>query len=170
MEAIHAQSFFTIGLGGVFQQVLIYDYFDEEHHYYRLLEDEEEYRVEMERLIDSMNGLLSEEEVRINGEKTGAEVLTVSLDFRGAPELPTLTFYIEFKGRLRKGVNEYLCLYDSGTAEYDYEVFWFFPHGVRILEVEMSGEHEVLGERMLFSWVRRGWRYVGREKIRFYMP
>jgi len=70
-----------------------------------------------------MNQLLSQEEVRVNGEKVEAEALTVNLDFRGEAERPAITFYIEFDGKLKPGEeNVYECSYEPGTAEYDYEV------------------------------------------------
>jgi len=170
VEPIHAHSFFTLGLSGVFHQVLVYDYLDRERYYYGLLEDEEKYREELERLLTSMNGLLKEEKIEVNGRVVEAEALTVNLDFRGAPELPTLTFYIEFQAHLSRGENEYLCTYEPGRAEYDYEIYWFLPRGSRILEVNMSGEFEVLGGRILVSWVRRGEEYGGMERIRFLLP
>ncbi len=170
VEPIHAHSFFTLGLNGVFHQILVYDYLDRKHYYYGLLEDEGRYREELERLLASMNTLLREEEIRVNGERVEAEALTVNLDFRGAPELPTLIFYIEFQAPLNKGENEYLCMYEPGRAEYDYEVYWFFPRGSRVVGVEMSGEFEVLGGRILVAWVRRGEDYGGRERIVFLLP
>lgn len=167
VEPIHAHSFFTISLGGVFSQILVFDYMDREHHYYGLLENEEKYHEELENLLVSMNEILSEEEIRVNGEKVEAEALTVNLDFRGAAELPTLTFYIEFYGKLERGLNSYECSYEGGVAEYDYEIYWFLPRGFRIVEVKFSGEYEVLAERLLAIWVRRGEKYRGYERITF---
>lgn len=170
VEALHGHSFFTLSLGGTFSQILVFDYLDRKHYYYRLLEDEERYREEMDSLLSSMNELLGEEEVRVNGRRVEVEALTVNLDFRGAPELPAISFYIEFEGELRKGINKYECLYDSGEAEYDYEIYWFFPREAEILEAEFSGEYEVLGGRILAAWVRRGERYRGYERIVFNLP
>lgn len=167
VEPIHAHSFFTISLGGAFSQILTFDYLDREHYYYKILENEEAYRGELGNLLASMNKILEEEEIRVNGESVKAEALTVNLDFRGAAELPTLVFYIEFSGKLRKGINSYECWYEEGVAEYDYEIYWFFPKRFKIIEVDFSGEYEVLAGRLLVIWVRRGERYRGYERIVF---
>lgn len=170
VEPLHGHAFFTLNMGGTFSQILVFDYLDRRQYYYEMLEDEGRYREEMGRLLNSMNLILKEEEVRVNGREVEPEALTVNLDFRGAPELPTLSFYIEFDGELVEGVNEYLCRYERGEAEYDYEVYWFLPKGSRILDVDFSGGWEVLAERILVVWVRRGERYQGLERLRFTLP
>lgn len=171
VEPIHAHSFFTLSLGGTFSQVLVFDYLDKGRYYYGLLEDERSYEEELSRLLASMNELLREEEVIVNEKRVEVEALTVNLDFRGAAELPTITFYIEFAGKLKpREVNVYECSYESGIADYDYEVYWFLPRGSRIVGARFSGEYEVLGDRMLVVWVRRGERYEGYERVEFTLP
>ena len=91
IKPIHGQSFFTLSYNGVFQQILIFDYFDPDKFYYRILHDEESYQAEMQKLLNSMNQLLSREEIRINGERVEAEALTINLDFRGEAEKPTIS-------------------------------------------------------------------------------
>jgi len=168
---LHGHAFFTINYREAFTQILIFDYYDPERFYYSLLHAEDRYKEAMEGLLHSMNELLSEEEVRINGEKVKAEALTVNLDFRGEAERPSISFYIEFKGRLnRGGRNVYECRYEPGTAEYDYEVYWILPEGSRILDVITSTEYEVYGDRFLVMWARIGDRYDGYEKIVFTLP
>ena len=171
VKPIHGHAFFTLSREDVFSQILIFDYLDPRKHYYRLLEDEDGYRKEMDRLLKNMNSLLSKEVIMINGEKVSAEALTINLDFRGAAENPTISFYIEFCGKLLHGRrNVYECSYDEGVAEYDYEVYWFLPRGSRIIEVETSADYEILGERFLVMWARRGDHYAGYEKIVFTLP
>ena len=168
IKPIHGQAFFTLGYRGVFQQILTFDYLDPDEFYYQILHDHESYEAEMQSLLDSMNELLSKEEISINGERAEAEALAVNLDFRGEAEKPTISFYIEFAGKLNlRGENVYENRYEPGVAEYDYEVYWFLPKGSKILEVVTSTEYEVYGERFLVMWARLGDRYEGYEKIRF---
>jgi len=171
IEPIHAHSFFTIDLNGSFNQVLIFDYLDRDEYYYSLLKDEERYLDEMGRLLASMNSLLKDEVIKINERRVEAEALTINLDFRGSANYPTISFYIEFRGDLIYGErNIYECIYDPGVAEYDYEAYWIFPRGSRVIDVESSTSFEVFGERFLVMWARRGDKYSGYEKIVFELP
>ncbi len=167
IEPIHADAFFTLDNSGRFTEILIFDYFDKERFYYELMKDEEAYRKEMERLIDSMNYLLQQEEVYVNDERVEVEVSMINLEFRGAAELPSIIYILEFSGKLRDGSNIYECRYESGVAEYDYEVYWVFPSDVEIIEANLSGETEILNKRLLVSSIRRGEIYNGYEKIIF---
>jgi len=171
VKPVHGHAFFTLGMGDVFSQILVFDYYDPGRYYYRLLKDGDGYRGEMDRLLENMNALLSEEVILINGERVSAEALTINLDFRGMAESPVISFYIEFRGKLlHGGRNVYECFYEEGVAEYDYEVYWFLPRGSRVIEVKTSTDYEVFGERFLVMWARRGDRYSGHERIVFTLP
>lgn len=167
IKPVHAHAFFALDLSGAFNHILCFDYHDPDTYYYELLKDEKKYHEELGRLLTSMNDLLSSEEIRVNGVRVGAEALMVNLDFRGEAERPTITFYIEFRGELKPGENIYECLYEPGTAEYDYEVYWLLPKGSKILEVKTSTSYDVYDERFLIMWARLGDRYHGYEKIVF---
>lgn len=167
VEPLHAQAFFKVDGTGLFSEILVFDYYDRVHYFYNLIENEDEYRREMERLLNVMNEFLREEKVVVNKKEVEVEALMVSLDFRGSPDLPTTTYLIEFEGDLMKGLNIYECYYEKGVAEYDYEVYWIFPVNAKIFEVEISGEYEVLNERILITSLRRGEHYDGYEKIVF---
>lgn len=170
-KPVHGQAFFTLCHDGVFQQILIFDYFDPGKSYYQILHDPQRYEVEMQRLLDSMNQLLSEEEILVNEERVNAEALTINLDFRGEAERPTISYYIEFAGKLNlNDENVYENKYEPGIAEYDYEVYWFFPEGSTILEIETSTEYELYYNRFLIMWARIGDWYDGYEKIVFTFP
>ncbi|MCL7402825.1 MAG: hypothetical protein LZ172_00520 [Thaumarchaeota archaeon] len=167
IEPIHADAFFTLDISGRFTEILIFDYFDREEFYHKLIKDEEACREEMERLIDSMNYFLRQEEVYVNNERVDVEVSMINLEFRGAAELPSIIYIIEFSGKIRDGLNIYECRYEAGVAEYDYEVYWVFPSNVEIVEAKLSGEIEILNRRLLISSVRKGEKYNGHEKIVF---
>ncbi len=171
IKPIHGHAFFTLDYAGGFAQLLIFDYYDPEKFYYGLLRDEDEYDSAMDGLLASMNELLRTEEIWVNSVRVYPEALTVNLDFRGEAEKPTISFYIEFKGKLNPGAeNVYECRYEPGPAEYDYEVYWFFPAGSRIVEVVTDTDYEVYGERFLVFWARKGDQYGGYEKIEFTLP
>ncbi|MEM1583525.1 MAG: hypothetical protein QXF28_06335 [Nitrososphaerota archaeon] len=167
VEPLHAQAFFRVDTSGLFSEILIFDYYDNAHYYYSLIEDEDGYGREMERLLNVMNEFLREEKVLVNDEEVGVEALLVDLDFRGSPELPTITYLIEFYTKLCSGLNKYECHYEMGLAEYDYEVYWILPSEARIVEVEISGEYEILDDRIMVAKMRRGEPYNGYEKIVF---
>ncbi|RLG62011.1 hypothetical protein DRO02_08485, partial [archaeon] len=67
VKPVHGHAFFTLGMGDVFSQILVFDYYDPGRYYYRLLKDGDGYRGEMDRLLENMNALLSEEVTLING-------------------------------------------------------------------------------------------------------
>ncbi|MEM0078742.1 MAG: hypothetical protein QXK95_02975 [Nitrososphaerota archaeon] len=167
VEPIHAQAFFRVDRKGLFTEILVFDYLDKENFYYKILEDEERYVDEMMRLSTVMNEFLEEEKIIINNRRVEAKVTIVNLEFRGAPELPTIIYIIEFSGELVNGLNVYECYYEGGVAEYDYEIYWIFPEDTEIVKVDISGEHEILNHRILISSVRRGEKYKGYEKIVF---
>ncbi|MCX8192959.1 MAG: hypothetical protein N3G77_04015 [Nitrososphaeria archaeon] len=167
IEPLHAQAFFKVNGSSLFSEILIFDYYDREQYYYHLIESEDRYRREMESLLTVMNEFLREEKVLVNKKEVEVEPIMVSLDFRGSPELPTITYLIEFHAKLFNGLNEYECYYEEGMAEYDYEVYWIFPVNAKITEVEISGEYEILNDRILIINVRRGEYYNGYEKIVF---
>lgn len=167
VEPLHGQAFFKVDVSGLFSEILLFDYYDRENYYYNLIKNEDEYDREMVKLLNLMNEFLREEKVIVNREEIEVEAYMVSLDFRGCPELPTIKYLIEFEGKLVRGLNIYECYYEKGEAEYDYEICWIFPKDAKIIEVEISGEYEILDHRILVTNVRRGENYNGYEKIVF---
>ncbi len=168
LKPIHAQGFFSIDRTGLVYQVVVYDYYDEEEFYAKLVHRPIDYRREVERLYSSMQALLDQERVVVNGSEVRPEVYSVSFDHRADPRLVYITFIIMFTAPLRKGKNVYENWYDEETAEYDYEVFWIFPPGTVVEEVETKSEYELLGDdNILLLWARRGDNVGGYEKIVF---
>ena len=168
LRPIHAQGIFNLTLYGEVTQVLIFDYEDRSLYYARLM-DEGDIEAEMESLMENMQGLLDEEEVYINNEITEPTVEDIDIIFRGQLIHPSIIFFIRFSGKLKEGMNIYENRYEATVAEYDYEVYWLMPSGVRILEVQMSGEYEAT-ENTLLIWVKKGDQIEGYEKIVFEIP
>ena len=168
VEPAYAQGFFTVSPTGLVYQIVIFDYYDPESYYYSLIEDEEALTTELEFLKDSMQAMLDQERVTINGVRTKPRVIDVDLGFKGSPVRPYLAFFILFKGDFKNGINVYENWYESEEAEYDFDAYWFFPPKAEVLEVEASGAMEIFGARnILVISVKRGERISGYEKIVF---
>ena len=171
MKPIHAHGFFTVSRNGLFYEIIVFDYYDPEEYYAHLIHKPLDYEKEMARLIQIMQETLDEEYVSINGERIRPKVVGVDLGHRGFSDTPFITFLIYFKGRLRRGENVYENRYEESVAEYDYEVYWFFPPGFKVVEVDFRTDYEVLGSgNLLYVWARKGDKTGGREFIKFKKP
>lgn len=170
VKPLHAHEFMLVSADGVFNQILSFDYHDPFGFYHSLLKNEEQYYVEMDGLICNMQALLDEEVVKVNGEKCRPEVLTATLDFRGSENLPCITFFVQFKANLVSGTNVYECFYGEEVTEYDYEVYWVFPPGVKIVDVDVKTEKDLVMENLLILWARAGDNVGCYEKVAFNIP
>lgn len=164
---VHAESYFIVERNGKFNQILKYQYYDPEEYYYTLIHRPREYYKEIKRLYCVMNEVLKEERVLINGKQVKLNVKLVNIDFAGYVDQPYILYYIKFKGPLRKGVNIFEDFYEETVAEYDYEVYWFFPERTKILEVYVDGDFDLVNSNKLFIWARKGDKISGYEKIIF---
>jgi len=165
-KPIFAQGFFTVSRRGDFFQIVRFDYYDPEHYYEKVMKSPILYDEEMRKLAYNMQRMLDLEEVLVNSIRVRPKVRMVNIEHSGFSDAPHITFLIYFKGSLRKGVNTFEDKYESETIEYDYEVYWFFPPKTRIVEVEMSGDIDVI-DNILYVWARRGDKIKGYEKIVF---
>lgn len=170
VKPLHAHEFMLVSADGVFNQILSFDYHDPFGFYHSLLKSEERYYAEMSRLIWNMQSLLDGEVIKLNGEKCRPEVLTATLDFRGSENLPCITFFIQFRANLKMGLNVYECFYDEEVAEYDYEVYWIFPPSVKIVDVDVNTEKDIVMDNVLILWARAGDNVGHYEKIVFNIP
>ncbi|MEM0205002.1 MAG: hypothetical protein QXP86_01960 [Nitrososphaerota archaeon] len=170
VRPLHAHEFMLVSTDGVFNQILSFDYHDPAGFYHSLLKDEERYYMEMSRLIWNMQSLLDDEVVKVNGENCRPEVLTATLDFRGSENLPCITFFIQFKTNLKAGTNVYECFYEEEVTEYDYEVYWVFPLGAKIIDVDVRTEKDLVAENVLILWARAGDNIGCYERVVFNIP
>lgn len=170
VNPVHAHGFIMVSMDGVFNQILCFDYHDPLGYYASIMKDKEAYERDMERLIESMQSFLDEETVKVNGIVCRPEVITASLDFRGSENLPCITFFIQYKARIKGGLNVYECLYRDEEVEYDYEVYWIFPSGVEVIEVETYTRKDLVTNNLLILWARCGDRTGGYERISFNVP
>ncbi len=168
IEPVYAQGFFIVTKSGLVHQVVIFDYYDPEGYYFDIMEDEVALNNEVEFLKDSMQAILDQEKVVINGARTKPKVIDVDIGFRSSSVRPFLTFFIIFKGDFKNGVNVYENWYESEEAEYDFDAYWFFPPGAEVLEVIASGATEIFGNKNILAIsVKRRERITGYEKIVF---
>jgi len=168
---IYAQGFFVVCRGGLFHQILVFDYYDPGHYYMDLLSKPELFEGELERLGLNMQRYLDEEEIYINGKPSKPQVESVDVTFRGTPVRPSVVFTITFRGKLHRGRNVYEEYYEAETLEYDYEAYWLFPPGVKVLEVKVDTKYEILepGNRLII-WGGKGEKVSGYEMIAFKIP
>ena len=164
---VHAESYFIVERNGTFNQILKYQYHDPEEYFYKLIHKPREYYNEISRLYSIIKEVLEEERVLINGKRVSLNVEFINIDFTGYIDLPYIVYFIRFKGTLKKGVNVFEDYYGETVAEYDYEVYWFFPKRTKILEVYVDGDYDLVDDNKLFIWVRKGDKISGYEKIVF---
>jgi len=167
VEPVHAYGFFNVNRELEFSQVIVFEYIDTGGYYASLSRRVDRLDEELESMAKSMQELLDEEEVVVNGERVRPRVLGATLGFRGEPEEPYILFFIHFKGSPAEGLNYYENVYEEETADYPYEVYWVFPPGSRVEEVTVSGSSEIIGDNILVIRVREGERVLGFERIAF---
>lgn len=170
VEPVHAYGFFSVSVHGSsleVKQIVVFEYLDYDRHYASLSRNVERLSRELSRLAANMQAYLDQEEVVINDERVRPRVVGANIGFRGDPEEPYVIFFIHFSGRLREGLNYYENVYGEETAEYPYEIFWIFPLGAKVKEVECAGVAEVVGDNILVIKVDEGEKVTGYEKIVF---
>lgn len=169
---VHGQGFFYVGLGYI-AYYLVFDYVDPMGYYEAVLGDERLFEEEVNRLFYGMQELVDQEEVVVNGERVRPKVVIVDIGFRGRRDRVFIVFALRFRAPLRPGRNVYENRYEPEAIEYNYEAYWVFPPGSRILEVDMgpgSEDWDVVGGNVLAIYGRRGGRTGGYERIVFTLP
>ncbi|MEM2009486.1 MAG: hypothetical protein QXW45_06255 [Thermosphaera sp.] len=165
---VYANGFFIVQEDGIFNEIILYEYYDPSQYYASIVENDERLEEEIELLTRNMQFYLDLEKVMVNGVESPPVVLNVSIGFRGSSTRPYVTFLISFKGKLVRGFNTYENYYDKEVAEYDYEVVWLFPVRARVIEADLGFPYLVEGGgRVLRFGVRKGSQIRGYEKIVF---
>lgn len=167
VEPIHAYGFFTVSEALEVNEIVVYEYIDYNRYYASVARDLDRLNRELEKLMSGMQHYLDSEEVVINGERVRPRVIGASLGFRGDPEEPYIVFFIQFRGRPRRGLNYYENIYEEEEAEYPYEAYWVFPSNAKVEDVECSGTSEIIEGRIVTIRVEEGEKVMGYEKITF---
>ncbi|MEM4971138.1 MAG: hypothetical protein QXE01_07805 [Sulfolobales archaeon] len=162
---IYASAFFNVSLDGI-RYVLIFDYIDPAGYYKRILSDKDLLKREVELVTSNMQSFLDEEEILINGGKVGAEILLADIGLRGEPSRAYISFIIEIRCRLKRGINIYENRYEREEFEYDYSAYWIFPRGSKIYEALLGGSVDIIGNIVVVKG-SKGDISPGYERIRF---
>lgn len=164
----YAMGIFYVRESGLVEQLVIFNYYDEEEEYRSIVGNEERVREEKDLLVKNMQFYLDQEEVYINSERVYPRVVDVELGFQGDYKHPYILYFIVFRGSLRKGVNVYEDTYEPEVAEYDYRVYWIFPPNARVLSAHVGTSYRILNKcRILVFDVKAGFQTSGYEKIEF---
>lgn len=167
-KPIYAQGFFVIHKHGLFNQIIIFDYFDPDYYYYKLLRRRHKLEEEIEMLKNNMQYFLDQEDVIINGVKTRPVVKCVEIGVRGKPDIPYIIFNIEFYGELTRGINVYENIYEEEETDYDYMVQWIIHEDGKFLEAELGVSYELKNNSRILSFrVPKRTKIGGYERIVF---
>ena len=169
---VHAQGFFYVGYHYI-AYYIVFDYIDPLGYYDTVLRDERLFEKETATLAANMQELVNRERVVVNSERVHPRVVLVDIGLRGRRDRVFIVFGLRFRAPLRPGRNVYENSYDSEVIEYNYEAYWVFPPGSRVLEVDMGPGNEdwdIVGGNVVAIYGRRGGRTGGYEKIVFELP
>ncbi|MCS7107933.1 MAG: hypothetical protein RMH77_04190 [Sulfolobales archaeon] len=168
VRPIYGQGTFVVCENGDIIQEVIFDYVDDGLYYWGLLSNEEELDKELSKVVNNMQSFIDDEVVKINGRRVFPRVIGVDIGFRGFKSRPYITFYINFKGDLRSGVNVYEDTYESEYVDYDYTVTWVFTGSLKVLKAYLGVEYDVLaGGKILIFSISKGFNTPGYERIEF---
>ncbi len=166
---VHAESFFSLCMGGEIHQRLCFEYRDPHGHYRNVLLDDELYSEEVARLSDNMQFFLDEEHIEVNNVKVRSVVNYMDIFLKGNTDVVAIVYLIDMRCRLKRVNNRIEFWSDEETAAYDYEILWRFPCGSRVLNVESQLQFELLDD-MLLLWAWSGDHVGGHELIEFSLP
>lgn len=165
---VYALGLFFVRESGLFEQVIVFEYYDPTEEYKAIVADRKKLGEEKARLTRNMQYFLDQEDVRVNGKPAYPRVLDVEIGFRGDYKNPYITFFIAFTGEVKKGLNVYEDAYEPEVAEYSYRVYWVFPTKARAVKVDLGVSYTLLenGRVLAFS-VEKGTKIRGYERIEF---
>jgi hypothetical protein len=166
VEPVHADSFFSVSKSGEVHERLCYEYLDPEGYYRRVIRDEGLLRKEVEKLADNMQHFLDKERVEINSERVKSRVDYCDIFLKGATEVVSVIYLIDFAGRFQEGTNKIETWLEEEEAPYDFEILWRFPVGTNIKEIETTLEFEIYGD-LVTLWAHEGDEVGGYERMEF---
>lgn len=149
---------------------LVFHYHDPLEYYSIVVKNEKLFNDEIARLWTNMQGFLDQEKVMVNGVRVYPRVVMIDLGFAESRKRPYIVFAVRFRAPIRIGRNIYENFYESEVPEYNYVVYWVFPPGSKILEVNMGSggeEWDVVKGNILAIYGYKGKRTGGYEKILF---
>ena len=166
VEPVHADSFFSVSKSGEVHERLCYEYLDPEGYYRRVIRDGGLLRKEIEKLADNMQYFLDQERVEINNERVRSRVDYCDIFLKGATEVVSVIYLIDFAGRFQKGTNKIETWLEEEEAPYDFEILWRFPVGTNIKEIVTTLDFEIYGD-LVTLWAHEGDEVGGYERMEF---
>ncbi len=166
VEPVHADSFFSVSRTGEVHERLCFEYLDPEGYYRRVLRDEKLQRKEIENLVGNMQYFLDLERVEINSERVRSHVDYCDIFLKGATEVVSVIYLIDFSGKFQAGVNKIETWLEEEEAPYDFEIIWRFPVGTNIKEIETIMDFEIYGD-LVTLWALEGNEVGGYERMEF---
>lgn len=168
MRPVYGLGLFFVRESGLVEQIVIFEYYDENEEYSDIVKTPEKLENEKALLSRNMQAFLDSEDVRINDKPTYPKVLDVEIGFRGDSKHPYIAFFIAFQGEFHRGLNVYEDSYEPEKVDYEYRVYWFFPTRARVLRADLGVPYVLLGGgRILAFKVEAGTVVRGYERIEF---
>ncbi len=167
IRPIYGQGFFHVDGSGAFTQVVVFDYYDPAHYYAEVVSSPTRFKSEVEALKNNMQFYLDQEKVVVNGERVRPRVVSVEVGLRRLKRIAYAAFVIEFEGQLKSGLNIYENYYEEEYVGYDYAVYWFFPRGSKVIQVDLGVNYSLINDRIMFFKVPKGAYIRGCERIMF---
>ena len=169
VEPVHADSFFSVSRTGEIHERLSYEYLDPDGYYRRVIRDESLLKKEDEKLAGNMQYFLDQERVEINSERVRSRVDYCDIFLKGATEVVSVIYLIDFAGRFQEGTNKIETWLEEEEAPYDFEILWRFPVGTNIKVIETTLDFEIYGD-LVTLWAHEGDEVGGYERMEFDLP
>lgn len=166
VQPVHAESFFSVARSGEIHERLSDEYTDPEHYYRRVLQDEEDFRREIETLSDNLQYYLDKERVEINGHAVRSQVHYTDIFLKGESDVVAVVYLIDFSGRFTPNANRIETWLEEETAPYDFEIMWRFPMGTHDISIESLLEYEIY-KSIVVLWAQEGDKVGGYERMEF---
>ncbi|MHA1732702.1 MAG: hypothetical protein ACTSU5_12225 [Promethearchaeota archaeon] len=164
---LHARSTIAISGGGVFSQVLYFEYEDRGGEYHARVKGDASFeQEELDLLSANMQEFLDGERNYVNREPVFPEVKLVDIGFV-TPMHPFHCFVVQFSGPTREGRNTYRSEFPpEDPLEYDIHSVYMFPPRTRVVGVSTEMEYWIAGNTIVF-WAPRGCTLGNLEEITF---
>ncbi|MCE4613779.1 MAG: hypothetical protein F7C07_08145 [Desulfurococcales archaeon] len=162
---VFGQGVYYVTSRGTIFHTVIYEYYDEEEEYYSLLKSGH-HRGEERRLKKTMQELLSNDRVVVNGKQVTPQVIDARIETRGYKNLSSTTFHIVMNYEPLEGRNVLEVFYAPVKTEYGYVIDWVLDECMEIIEVETDGIVES-SKKTARVRVKRGERLKGYESLVF---
>ncbi|MCP4764483.1 MAG: hypothetical protein GY870_22095 [archaeon] len=165
LKPIFASSIMYISKSGLFNQILTYDYYDDEGSYLKKIRmDQGFYNSEVKTIAQNMQNFMDNCINKVNGEYVYPKVIDADIDSRN-DSLPFFYWIIKFKGDLIDGENLYESDIDEEELEYSINSIYILEEPLIPNSVETELHYEIDKEKRIIKyWGNKG-EWVGPKEI-----